>query len=175
MAVFEDGVAEAAVDALERPGFQGVGDAADRTLGQRDQVWIAAHEGDGPAIGVGTDGIADEDCSPALGAIGPMQDSTASKVTAALDQSQAGQHFLLISPACDDRIRAADPALIVGGVPDWAVAEGVTEGDREAGQMRVTAGDGSNSAEVGDSGDKGVIDEAGRIPEDVAIRGADEQ
>ena len=175
MAVFEDGVAEAAVDALERPRFQGVGDAADRTLGQRDQVWIAAHEGDGPAIGVGTDGIADEDCSPALGAIGPMQDSTASEVPATLDQGQIGEQLLLISPELDNWIRAADPALIVGGVPDWAVAEGVTEGDREAGQMRVTAGDGTNSSEFVDFGDKGVIDEAGRIPEDVAIRGADEQ
>src|SRR6266536_3089352 len=168
-------VPPAAVDPVERQRRQGPGDAGHLRGGQRDEVRVAAHEGDVAAVAHHRDRVPDQQRAPAAGAGGPVKDRRAREVPAALHQRHPGDDVEAVVPQPDRRVGSRDPARVGTWQVDGRATERLAPLDDAAVEVRVGCGDAGEPAQFAHALDSLLVKVAWTVPEDVAVLGLDQE
>src|SRR5690606_15779974 len=118
-------------------------------------------------------GVAGEQDTPALRARRPHGDAAAGEVAAGLQRPDARQHVERLGPGADLAVLAppAHPFPVGRGDVDGS-AEGAGPRQLAAVHVRVAGHHRSDPAEVSDRPDGRLVEIAGHLPEQVAVRGA---
>src|SRR6266542_1752688 len=167
-------VPPAAIDAVEGQRLQGLRDPIDLRGGQRDEVRVAAHEGDVAAIAHHRDRVPDQERATPGGAAGPVEHRRPREVPAALDQRDAGHDLQAVLPEPHRRVGAHDPGLVRARQVHGGV-EGVAPLHQAAVEVRVGRGDAGQPAELAHPLHGGVVEVARAVPEHVAGLGLDQE
>jgi len=80
-----------------------------------------------------------------------------------------------VRPQPDHRVRAQDPVPVRGRPQDGWMTESMAPADRRTDQVGVTGRDDRDPAQPGDGVDAVLVQVAGRLPQQIALSGADQQ
>jgi hypothetical protein len=157
-----------AVDAVEGVGLNGGEDALDGMGREGDQVGITIHKADmAPVRDDGEDIAAEQGTLPACPGR-PVEHRPAREMPTAADQGQTvPQGMGLALPVNNDGVGTHDP-LAVGGVQVNRCIEGPAPLDHGRVIVRVGDGDSREASEGVHCFNRGRVDQADAIPEQVA-------
>src|SRR5438552_2366045 len=171
----DDSVPPTSVNAVEPVGADGRRDPFDGRCREWNFIGIAPHEADEATVGDDGHRVAGEEGTAALRSGGPVEDGTALKMPAALDQREAAERREGLSPIADRRVGPHDPSPVCLGNEDGRVAEGLTPFHADAIEMRMRHRDAGQPTPTFDRGDGRVVDKTQAVPEDIAGGGLHQQ
>src|SRR5262249_33249499 len=90
---WNDAIEIVPVDRIELNRLQRVGNPSDLLCGERDQIWITAHETEELSVGGYRRDVRRAQDSSAAGSLGPMQYGTTWKMSPATDQRHVRQEL----------------------------------------------------------------------------------
>src|SRR6266851_1520371 len=162
-----------AVHPVEDIGLQQGQAAADHRRPLRDQVRVAVHEADPPAVRDHRQDVAGEE-RPAV-TVGPVQYLAAGEVDADVDERQPVADLAGVTiPELDRGVGARDP-LAVGGVDVYRGVEGMGPLDHRAVEVRVADRYRADPAQFADLRDKFVVEVGDHVPQHVPARRPDQE